>query len=73
MKISNNSLTLKLVLRAIEEIIKSLESSTSKGFLNSQDLNLFPVLSEIIPSFVLEGEMSRKEYINGEKSMEGYK
>jgi len=73
LKLSNKSLSLNLILRVIEEIITSLESSTSKGFLNTQDLNLFPVLSEIIPSFVLEGEMNGKEFINGEKSMECYK
>lgn len=68
-----NSLTLKNTLEGIEAIITMLESSTSKGFLSTQDLRLFPVFSEILPSFLIGDIENTTEFINGEKSMDSYK
>lgn len=73
LRISTNNLTLSQVLKGINTVILKLESSTSKGFLTSQNLKLFPVICEILPSFLNEDELQSKEYISGDKSMESYK
>ena len=53
----------------IERVISDLESSSNKGFLTTLDLNQFPYISELLPSFILQGE----EYIKGNKSLESFK
>jgi hypothetical protein len=62
---------MRQTLRGIVETLRGLESLSSKGFLNTQNLNLFPVFSEILPSFLMEKDSI--VFVNGEKSMESYK
>jgi len=71
--VQNKSLNLPDTIRKIEGIITGLESSTSKGFLTSHDLQNFPVISEILPSFLTGNNLECEDYVNGEKSMESYK
>ena len=53
----------------IKRVLLTVESSSSKGFLTSHDLTKFPVLSEILPSFLMAGsEIERDECIRGRKS-----
>lgn len=60
--------------KLIERVLSVLDSATNKGFLSTTDLSRFPLLSELLQSFILEGcETARSEYINGSKSMESYK
>jgi hypothetical protein len=54
----------------ISSTMISLDCTTSKGFLTSHDLSEFPIISELLSSFIT-GDCV--EYINGDKSMESYK
>jgi hypothetical protein len=56
-------------LELVKTILTGLESSTSAGFLPSHNLLEFPVISVLLPSFILGG----KEYVQGGKSTESYK
>jgi hypothetical protein len=47
-----------------------LDSSTNKGFLTSSDLSKFPIISELLSSFIIDG---CEEFIKGDCSMESYK
>lgn len=57
------------ILDAVTCLLTALDSSTIKGFLPQHDLSLFPVVSEILPSFC----SMDKNCVNGEFSMECYK
>lgn len=59
-------------IRIIESTLDSLHSSTSRGFVNKHDLANFPVVSEILPTLLIEGG-DGLEYQHGLKSMESYK
>lgn len=63
--------TVEICLKTIEDLITALESTTSKGFLQTHDLRKFPIVSEIIHSFILNP--ANNEYLTGEKTMESYK
>ena len=61
-------------LQDVDEVLNVLESTTTKGFITSQDLTKFPIVSEILPLFILPSdEASISEYVCGDKSMESYK
>jgi hypothetical protein len=55
----------------IDEILTSLDSTSSKGFLTSSDLSKLPVISELLDLFITDSD--NNEYIRGGKSMESYK
>lgn len=65
--------TLEERYNLIERVLSVLDSATNKGFLTTFNLSCFPLLSELLPSFLLECSDSKEEYINGSKSMESYK
>lgn len=57
-------------LRLIEMVMESLDSSTNKGFLPCYDLSKFPIISELLGSFLI---VQNDEWVKGCKSMETYK
>jgi hypothetical protein len=57
-------------IKLVEGVVESLDSSTNKGFLPSYDLSKFPIISDLLGSFIVDGN---EEYIKGIKSMETYK
>lgn len=57
-------------LRAINNFLSALDSSTNKGFLHSYDLSRFPIISDLLPSFLSSDDAG---FIKGESSMETYK
>jgi hypothetical protein len=68
------TLALSHQIEIIEEFLKTIDRLTSKGYLNSQDLRSYAILSELLPRFITSSKESEWiEYVNGEKSMESYK
>ena len=63
--------TIQNCLSLIKDILVALESTTSKGFIPSYDLRVFPIVSEILPSLLHNQEDIT--YVRGAKSMESYK
>jgi len=63
------SLSIEARYTNICKILKSLDSSTNKGFLTSTDLSKYPIISDFLTSFIDGSE----EYMKGGKSMESYK
>lgn len=59
-------------IKIIELTMDTLHSYTNKGFLNRIDLYSFPLVAELLPSLIIDGEDSW-EFFNGGKSMECYK
>lgn len=58
----------------IDRMLTVLEGPTNKGFLSSMNLSDFPILSDLLPSFLQNDTGSeRKEYISGTLSGESYK
>lgn len=69
-----NSMCVSDRYNLIKRVMSMVDSSTNKGFLPSYDLNRFPIISELLPSFLLDGsESAVSEYISGCQSMESYK
>lgn len=61
-------------IRVVSNFLLVLDSSTNKGFLARSDLNTFPIISELLPSFLLAGSDEEKlKHISGDLSMESYK
>jgi len=56
--------------KLICQTLVTLDSSTNKGFLTGYDLTTYPIISELLTSFITE---DGKEYVNGIESMESYK
>ena len=59
----------------IKQILNTLESSTTTGFLTTLDLRNFPVISDLLYSF-LQGDIEGttvKDFVYGVKAMESYK
>ena len=57
-------------LGVIRDVLLSLDSVGSKGYLTTQDLTKIPVISDILPSFFDEED---SVYVRGDKAFEGYK
>lgn len=61
-------------VRIINNVLKALESVAAKGYLNCHNLLKFPVVSELLPSFVHDSpECEKIAYLNGPRSMDCYK
>ena len=59
----------------IKQVLNTLESSTTTGFLTTLDLRNFPVISDLLYSF-LQGDIDdseAKDFVYGVKAMESYK
>jgi hypothetical protein len=50
-----------------------LDSSTNKGFITSYDLTKYPIISELLFSFITVDVNVAGEYVDGFESMETYK
>lgn len=70
MSAANYRNTFEERLQILREMVSGMESSTNKGFLPSQDLHKFPLISEILPLFMTG---NGDDFITGVKSKETYK
>ena len=52
------TLALSHQIEIIEEFLKTIDRLTSKGYLNSQDLRSYALLSELLPSFLTTSKES---------------
>lgn len=58
----------------IKKLLATVDSSANKGFLISHDLQSFPIISELLPSFLqCETKAAVVAFTAGDKSMESYK
>jgi len=68
-------LTILQRMNVIDAVVKILDRVGDKGYLNSCDLRIFPIINTFLPAFINNDveESLRMDYINGNKSMESYK
>jgi len=59
-------------IQKIEETLSILDSFVGKGFVNSINLTLVPLIKDLLPAFIFGGKESNI-FINGDKSMDCYK
>lgn len=57
-------------IELIDDVLSVLTGTTSKGFLTSHDLTNYPIVSDLLPSFL---SVAGEEYVSGGKSMDSYK
>lgn len=57
-------------LRMLKDLLLAFDSSFSKGYVTSYDLSKQPLISELLPSFLLEQDES---YVSGDDCKESFK